>query len=235
MKFIFCDLNKDVLDAYERVLGDKIPCVFCNASIIDCAPECDTLVSASNSRLCFDGGSDLDYITLFNDPHDVMYAKLKSFWDSHNKVFGECSAVHLPVGAAMMHNYGTHKFITAPTMILPQPVPETQNAYFAFKAVLELVERDSTIQNVLVPGLCTGIGRMNFAKSAEQILKAWKDHEAGVRNDVLSCNDFVYDSRAMLQQPDVYMNTMYTQGHTFVPNTNFLPLVSADIGTKLWF
>ncbi|KAG5186469.1 hypothetical protein JKP88DRAFT_241077 [Tribonema minus] len=212
-----------------------MPCVFRNASILDCAPECDTLVSASNSRLCFDGGSDLDYTTLFDDPHDAMYAKLKSFWDSHNKVFGECSAVHLPVGAAMIHDYGTHKFIAAPTMILPQPVPDTENAYFAFKAVLELVERDSTIQDVLVPGLCTGIGRMNIAKSAEQILKAWMDHEAGVRNDVLSRKDFVYDPRAMQQQPDVYMNTMYTQACEFVTNTDLLPVVSAETGSKLWY
>ncbi|KAG5184067.1 hypothetical protein JKP88DRAFT_244938 [Tribonema minus] len=199
------------------------------STIIDYADHCDTFVSASNSRLCFDGGSDLDFITLF-DPHDAMCEAARRYLH----LFGNSSVTHLPVGAALSCRFGAKTLIAAPTMILPQPVPKTNNAYTAFKMVLELLDIQKAATNVLVPGLCTGIGKMDPYTSARQILGAWKDYQSGLRCNVLHEGDIAYDGgKAMEAQPDYYMNTLYST--PFRGQADNKPAAAAEgTGSKIW-
>ncbi|KAG5189465.1 hypothetical protein JKP88DRAFT_286666 [Tribonema minus] len=202
------------LAAYRDVLADHIPSEFVHGTIVDNTDGCDIFVSASNSRLCFDGGSDVDYITAFGDPHDVMCADVRRFMDLNPGIF-RSDVTHLPVGAAMAHTFGDRTLIAAPTMILPLPVPDTDNACVAFKMTLELLERIPH-DRMLVPGLCTGIGRMDAHESARQILEAWRAHVDGERRDIISDGHIVYDPDAMMRQPPVYMNTLYTTPATTI-------------------
>lgn len=151
-----------------------------------------------------------DYMNLLGDPRPAVYKKVQAFMKAHPRVFGNTLVMHLPVGAAMLYQFGDSALIAAPTMILPQPVPHTHNAYFAFKMVLELLERHE-YKNVLVPGLCTGIGKMDVYESVRQILCAWHDHKRGVRGNVLIHVDFVCDPAAMKEQPAYYANSLYTE------------------------
>jgi O-acetyl-ADP-ribose deacetylase (regulator of RNase III) len=233
--FHFVNTDKDCLAVYREVLSDYLPSTFTHCTILERADACCTFVSAANSRLCFDGGSDLDYIKLFGDPHDAMCTKA----DLYKKYFVNKHTSHLPVGAAMIHSFEKGDLIAAPTMILPQSVPNTQNAYWSFKMTLELLRKSDRTRNVLVPGLCTGIGNMSSYNSAHQILRAWKDLGDGMCDDVLKNEfDIAYSPIAMQFQPDFYCNSLYTVGAPSSADVvASLPSVGsrARIGSTIWW
>jgi O-acetyl-ADP-ribose deacetylase (regulator of RNase III) len=205
--------NAQHLAAYESVLKDTIPNSHFHAGdVADFSDDCDTFVSAANSRLTFNGGSDFDYIEIFGNPEQLMNEQLTEFWNDHPGVFGRCETPFLPVGAAMRRRIIGKLFIVAPTMLTPQKVHQTKNAYHAFKAVLELLDKDPIAsQHVLVPGLCTGYGKMDATKSALQVKDAWLDHAAGKRSCNLHTNnpDIVCNTKVLHQQPHFECNLMY--------------------------
>ncbi len=85
---------------------------------------------------------------------------------------------YLPIGQAMITPVsGDAYLITAPTMVQPMAVHETQNAYLAMRAVLDiLVAHGGGIHTLVVPGLCTEVGCMLETESARQITDAIKDY-----------------------------------------------------------
>jgi O-acetyl-ADP-ribose deacetylase (regulator of RNase III) len=220
--FHFVNTNYDALQDYRRVLDNgamkNAQVHFHHADLADIAPACDTFVSASNSRLFFDGGSDLVYMRLFSNIGRVMNQHLRRVWDRH-PFTKKCTVPHLPVGAALAvvlplasNSLQLRTFIAAPTCILPQTVKTTRNAYHAFKMVLELIEKlpQQHDRHVLMPGLANGIGGMDSAVSAAQILEAWRNHMQGDRFDVLPHESCVaYNPAVMGTQPRYHMNTMY--------------------------
>jgi O-acetyl-ADP-ribose deacetylase (regulator of RNase III) len=216
MIFHFVDTNTDTSQVYKKYLENAIPnSEFHNDRILNMAPLCDTLVSAANSRLFFDSGSDLEYIHLFGRPDRYTRDKLQTFWKRRSEAFNPKRGAppHLPVGAAMRVNVLEKNFIVVPTMTLPQPVPETQNAKHAFKILLELLEKNGgNYEHVLVPSFCTGVGRMDAETSAIQVLQAWRDHECGKRFDILPNEpDFAFNPHIMLKQPKYYMNSLFIE------------------------
>jgi hypothetical protein len=103
-------------------------------------------------------------------------------------------------------------FVVVPTMALPQPVSDTENAKHAFKIMLELLDKRPELhQNVLVPSFCTGVGRVDALVSALQVAAAWDEHGSGVRYDVLEDLDFAYDPRVMSLQPKYYQNSLFVE------------------------
>eukprot|EP00953_Heterococcus_sp_UTEX-ZZ885_P003415 2374-Heterococcus_DN1.PRE.4 len=145
----------------------------------------------------------------FSDDCDTCVIE---FWNDHPGVFGKCETPFLPVGAAMRRRINDKLFIVAPTMLTPQNVHQTKNAYHAFKAVLELLDKDPIAsQRVLVPALCTGYGKMDATKSALQIKDAWLDHAAGKGSCNLHTNNpnIVCNTKVLHQQPHYECNLMY--------------------------
>lgn len=70
--------------------------------------------------------------------------------------------------------------VVAPTMLLPQAVPQTRNAYYATMAVLYniLINRGENLDDVdiLITSFCCGYGRMSEQESLNQILAAICDY-----------------------------------------------------------
>lgn len=65
-------------------------------------------------------------------------------------------------------------------MSTQQDVSETRNAYHAFMACLCITQgRVDLIDTLIVPGLCTGWGKMPATKAATQIREAFDDYIAG--------------------------------------------------------
>lgn len=63
-------------------------------------------------------------------------------------------------------------------MWVPEPVPDTANAYLAFRAALRAVLTHNAagrppIHRVLCPGLATTTGRMPVGRCAAQMRAAW--------------------------------------------------------------
>ena len=78
----------------------------------------------------------------------------------------------------------TTALIVAPTMLIPHDVADTQNAYWAFIAILMTMARiekisSGTVQTLVCTSLCCGVGRMDPEQSAIQMRRAWDDFHAG--------------------------------------------------------
>jgi len=89
---------------------------------------------------------------------------------------------YLPIGSSLIINYDQQRsIIFAPTMLLPQNVSETNNAYYATLAILYniLINRkeDPKEIDILFTSLCCGVGCMNPITSITQIIKAFYDYK----------------------------------------------------------
>ena len=140
--------------------------------------ECDAVVSPANSFGFMDGGLD--------------YALSERFgWDLEQtlqKQIKELPEGELLVGRALILETGDRKIpylISAPTMRIPTNfnIDTSINAYLAMKAVLINAVKDDRINSVAIPGLCTGVGRMQPIIAARQMYQAYKEIILGEKMD----------------------------------------------------
>jgi O-acetyl-ADP-ribose deacetylase (regulator of RNase III) len=137
---------------------------------------CDAIVSPANSFGFMDGG--LDY---------ALSERLG--WDLEKRLQRAIKASpegELLVGQAMVIETGDPTIpllISAPTMRIPTNfnIDTSVNAYLAMKAILIKACEDSRINSVAIPGLCTGVGRMQPVIAARQMFKAYKEVILGDR------------------------------------------------------
>jgi O-acetyl-ADP-ribose deacetylase (regulator of RNase III) len=131
----------------------------------------DAVVSPANSFGYMNGGIDSLYTHQFGF---ALQQRLQALLVA--EYGGE-----LPVGCAVIVETGSSEIpwcISAPTMRVPQSVPDTVNAYLAFRAALRAVLAHNAagrrpIQRILCPGLATAIGRMPVGRCAAQMRAAW--------------------------------------------------------------
>lgn len=132
----------------------------------------DAMVSPANSFGVMDGGLDL-YIRDALGVEVQARVQKRILRDSHGE---------LPVGQAVLvdtEDARWPRLVVAPTMRVPESVAHTVNAYLVFRAVLLCLARfnaanpESPIDSVVCPGLCTGIGAMDFERSATQMRMAY--------------------------------------------------------------
>lgn len=147
--------------------------------------EADAIVSPANSFGQMQGGIDLAYLKYFG------YGLQERVYETYRHV-----GRTVPVGQAVMtltSNERAPYLISAPTMYAPMNVEDTFNAYWAMKAVLQFVLdwnleqvhmvstlspiKQRPINKVLVPGLCTGTGKMHPDTAARQMRKAYAEIE----------------------------------------------------------
>lgn len=94
------------------------------------------------------------------------------------------------------------QLIVAPTMLLPQNVKDTKNAYYALNAALW--EADWTgISTLVVPGMCTGYGKMDVLTAVTQMKTAHEDFQHGRR-----CGKTTEE--ILKEQPKYYENLEFT-------------------------
>jgi hypothetical protein len=93
----------------------------------------------------------------------------------------------MPIGGCIVvPANSTHYLASAPTMWMPSRVKDTDNAYSAFLATLQCIEKfvrdtGTRIDAIVCSGLCCGVGDMGFDESANQIRRAYDDYMAGHR------------------------------------------------------
>lgn len=134
-------------------------------------------VSPANSYGFMDGGIDDLYTEMFSNIQDKVMQKIgESMITCKLHSFSDMPA--LPIGSAVMVNIdGTKQnrrfLIAAPTMVTPGQIIGTRNVYYAFLAILNLLDKtDGTDITVAIPGMGTGIGKLTANESAEQIAEA---------------------------------------------------------------
>lgn len=169
------DTNPEMVMAWLDEFSEMGPWSIGSNSIL--SQKADAIVSPANSYGNMDGGIDLAYRNYFGLGIQNRLQKLLS-----EKYDG-----FLPVGQAIIVptlNERIPHMIVAPTMEKPSNVSKTNNAYLAMLAALKVVSdfnlksnehKQSPIYRILVPGLATGIGRMNVDVSAKQMRQAVND------------------------------------------------------------
>lgn len=135
------------------------------------ASGASALVSPANCFGYMDGGLDGSILVRMPGIDDRVQAAIVE------QAHGE-----LPVGQALVVETDVKKWpllLVAPTMRIPEPVPQTYNAYYAFRAVLLAVARWNAaapaipITSVRTPGFASGIGQMAPQQVATQMREAW--------------------------------------------------------------
>ena len=207
-KIHLVDRNESVVKAWktEFITYDNVQPH--QDDIMNWAEKVDVFVSASNSLMFFDGGSDIAYQQIFDNVDQMMKE-----WIRQYNFKDEFGGYFFPVGAATIRPIKDKRLICCPTMLLPQDVSETENAYHAFKLILEVIDKqEQKIKSVLIPGLCCGYGKMSPEVSAKQMRAAYDDHMAGKKIlDTTSreCRSLVYNPTILRMQPKVYSNTQF--------------------------
>jgi O-acetyl-ADP-ribose deacetylase (regulator of RNase III) len=166
VRIIFRDLNPVVVAAVASAFDDVTEFDVACADVFSAGPA-DAIVNPGNSYGWMDGGIDLVYLRRFGwRLQDDLMSRIAKF-----------PGGLLPIGAALVvptRDLAIPAMISAPTMIVPGPVPDTPNAYLAFRAAL-VAAREFHFNSVICPGLATLIGRMDPVVSAAQMREAWDE------------------------------------------------------------
>lgn len=116
---------------------------------------------------------------------------------------------YLPIGSSIIIEKGYNNLIVAPTMLLPQNVSNTLNAYYATMAILYniLINHKENINNVdiIFTSLCCGYGKMSEDESINQILRGIQDYHK--YNPMIINSNIIINQPNLLDQPKYYQNT----------------------------
>jgi O-acetyl-ADP-ribose deacetylase (regulator of RNase III) len=168
----------------------------------------NVFVSPANSLGLMRGGVDSVYQKMFPSIEtDVREAIRRIGYKSQEGDF------FLPVGSALFVNisgetsvdYLKHcknYLICCPSMLLPgSNISHSDNAYWCYKAVLSLMKKlPIKVDNLIVPGIGTGVGGLSYSESARSFVEALKDPR-----DVDESPEIPYlvlNTRLTLQQED---------------------------------
>ena len=175
MKLLFCDLNEQMIKAWNKNFSEDTNITIYHGSIFE--KGSDAIVSPANSFGFMDGGLDLQISKFFGwHVQERLQEIIKK------KHHGE-----LLVGYAEIIETD-HKnipyIISAPTMRVPMILKESVNVYLATKAVLVLLKYGifsngslirEKVNKIAIPGMGTGVGRLPYEICALQMKKAVDD------------------------------------------------------------
>lgn len=173
MNIILTAVEVDLADAWQRHCGDLPGVTVHHGSIFDLGV--DAAISPANSFGFMDGGIDRLYSHHFGW---AVQDRLRELIRTRHH--GE-----LLVGAAEVVETGNPRIpflIAAPTMRVPMVLADTVNPYLAARAALLLIRHGvfpagplageavaAAVTSVALPGLGTGVGRVNPETCARQV------------------------------------------------------------------
>jgi O-acetyl-ADP-ribose deacetylase (regulator of RNase III) len=168
-------------------------------------------VSPANSLCFMDGGIDyaLSRIVFPGIEYEVKEQVKKL---NRQNLLGR---FYLPIGSSLIVEKGSNALIVAPTMLLPQDVSATKNAYYATMAVLYniLVNQKKSLETtaIVFTSLCCGYGKMKEADSIQQILDGIRDYTKYTPTVVNS--SLILHEPNLQEQPKLYQNTEWFSIH----------------------
>lgn len=172
---VFVSLNPAFVELARTTFPDA---TIWDADVADMEHKGTAFVSPANSLGFMDGGIDAAYRRMFPGCETVVKSAIAAIGERTN-----LGRAYLRVGSVFWQpvKAGGTYLITAPTMFLPHNVSQTQNAYWAMRAILMAYDRirfaSPQTTRLVVPSLCCGWGGMSPADSVAQIARAIADHE----------------------------------------------------------
>jgi len=135
----------------------------------------------------------------------------------------------LPIGSSLIvrTNDGSPGIflICAPTMVFPNNVAESRNAFAAMSAVLNIISKHNrqcgvpnVIDTIYVPGLCTGVGRMTLENALNQIMEAiikWKSNGSlnAMSDDAIGVDHVFFDESFLCEK---ILETIDLSDHKYI-------------------
>jgi len=166
-------------------------------------------ISPANSLCFMDGG--IDYAL-----SRIIFPGIEEKVKNIVKIIGIKSIVnkpYLPIGSSIIiDDEETNKsLVVSPTMLLPQNVSNTNNAYYATVTSLYniIVNKKEVLDNVdiIFTSLCCGYGKMNEDESIKQILEGIKNYKNYTPK--YTFNNIIINQPNMHEQPKLYQNTEF--------------------------
>lgn len=172
-------------------------------------------VSPANSLCFMDGG--IDY-ALSRNVFPNIEPEVKNIVKELN-IRSLMGRPYLPIGSSIIIDKGMKSLVVAPTMLLPQNVANTSNAYYATMAILYnvLVNKGENINDVdiIFTSLCCGYGKMDEDLSIYQIIKGIHEY--------MNYRPIVTNLNVILKEPNLYEQPKYYQ------NTEFMNIDPSEI------
>lgn len=168
MKIIICDINQNVIDAFNskpatEMMGIETAC----KNILDV--EADGIVSPANAFGFMDGGIDLVYLTQWPTIQNVVQDAIHKITTFKELLVGEAIGVVIP---------GTERtMIVAPTMRYPGPIQNIHDVYLATRAAVYCA-LELHVKTLVMPGMGTLTGRVHPDAAAELMLAGINDARA---------------------------------------------------------
>lgn len=164
-------------------------------------------VSPANSLCFMDGG--IDYAL-----SRIIFPNIELEVKDIVKNLGIKSIVgkpYLPIGSSIILDKGNKSLIVSPTMLLPQNVSNTRNAYYATIAILYniLVNKNEKIEDIdiLFTSFCCGYGKMEEELSIQQIIEGIKDYKN--YKPIIVNEAIILNEPTLYDQPKYYQNTEF--------------------------
>jgi len=117
---------------------------------------------------------------------------------------------YLPIGSSIIiDDTACKSLIVAPTMLLPQSVAGTNNAYYATMSILYniLIHKKENLEtiDILFTSLCCGYGKMSAEESVTQIVHGIHNYHTYLPENT-SPNAVIKEPN-LEEQPNYYQNT----------------------------
>ena len=164
-------------------------------------------VSPANSLCFMDGG--IDYAL-----SRIIFPNIEKEVKSIVEKLGIKSIVgkpYLPIGSSIIIDKGDKSLIISPTMLLPQNVSNTKNAYYATIAVLYniLINKKENLEeiDIIFTSLCCGYGKMEEDISIQQIIDGIKDYIDYKPKQIYK--NIIINEPNLYEQPKYYQNTEF--------------------------
>ena len=126
---------------------------------------------------------------------------------------------YLPIGSSVILEEGNKALAVSPTMLLPQNVANTKNAYYATMAILYniLVNKKENLKDIdiLFTSFCCGYGKMIEDEAIQQIRE-------GIR-DYISYAPKIYSENIIIKEPNLLEQPKYYQ------NTEWFPIAPSEL------
>lgn len=172
-------------------------------------------ISSANSLGFMDGGSDLGYMKSIPDIQKHVQDGFKVLGDKtllkrNYMCIGNTMGFKLP----WIGYHSEFYFVSAPTMFLPQKVPNTGNPYFALRSALKTCKAMGITQ-VYCPMMCTNWGGYTMEESFEMMSNAVQDY-SNYTSSLQTSGGYLFNllddnekKRITELQPKLYCNTEF--------------------------
>ena len=164
-------------------------------------------VSPANSLCFMDGGIDFALSRIIFTGIEKEVKEIVKQIGIQNIV----GKYYLPIGSSIIIDKGTKSLVMSPTMLLPQNVSNTKNAYYATIAALYniLINKKENFNDIdiILTSFCCGYGKMDEDESIAQIIEGINDYKNYTPNIIN--NNIIINEPNLHEQPKFYQNTEF--------------------------